>query len=63
MIGGFGLGPMDPVVEVPTDDERMEDILGDILDNPFKYGPEKHQMMRHISNDPNWRDLIRNKTI
>jgi hypothetical protein len=31
MIGGFGLGKMDPVIEVPTDDERMEDILNDLF--------------------------------
>jgi hypothetical protein len=39
MIGGFGLGPINPVIEVPTDDKRIEDILGDILDNPFDAQP------------------------
>ena len=39
MIGGFGLGAMDPVIEVPTYGERLEDILGDILDNPFNTQP------------------------
>ena len=31
MIGGFGLGPMPSVTEVPTDDDRMEDILQDLF--------------------------------
>ena len=35
MIGGFGLGPMPSVTEVPTDDDRMEDVLQKLFDEPL----------------------------